>query len=100
MNTVGGTEFTNHGHITTTGAGGGFLALGGSNIIRNTGTIDVSNGAFMLDGTGGDELRNAGTLTDKALSVIFHGGGADTLINTGHIDGNVVFGSGQTPFAA
>ncbi len=97
MGGTGGTDFTNHGHITTMG-GGGFVARSGNNSVRNSGTIDVTTGDFTFDGPGGDQLRNSGTITGRALDVIFLGGGADSVINTGYIDGNVVFGAGADTF--
>jgi Ca2+-binding RTX toxin-like protein len=97
QNGIGGTDFANHGDITLLG-GNGFVATGGTNVIRNYGTIDVTNGAFTFDGPGGDQLRNAGTITGKALNVVFTGGGSDSVVNTGHIDGNLVFGAGADTY--
>jgi Ca2+-binding RTX toxin-like protein len=97
QNVVGGTDFANYGHITTL-AGAGMVINGGTNTIRNAGTIDVTNGAFTFGGPGGDQLRNSGTITGRALDVVFTGGGGNSVVNTGHIDGNVVFGAGDDTF--
>lgn len=42
---IGGTDFTNYGHITTL-VGSGVFVDGGNNVLRNFGTIDLTIGTF------------------------------------------------------
>lgn len=84
---VGGTNFTNYGHITTL-VGNGVFVNGGGNSLRNFGTIDLTIGTFRYGSGGSDTLLNAGTITAGGVdgsSVILIDGSSNLLTNTGDI---------------
>jgi Ca2+-binding RTX toxin-like protein len=87
QNVVGGTDFTNYGHITTL-VGAGVVVDGGNNTLRNYGTIDVVAGTFSYGSGSNDVLLNAGTITGKSTAssgVVAINGAGNALTNTGDI---------------
>jgi serralysin len=82
----GGTTFTNHGDITTL-AGEGMRVAGGSNVISNHGSIDLTRGGINIIGSG-DFVLNTGVISGSGASLnslmLFQGGNG-RLTNSGDI---------------
>lgn len=84
----GSTEFVNYGHITTRGGPQGVEVGGGSNTLRNFGTIELTNGSFRYGSGANDTLLNAGVITGQTSSsaaIIAIFGPDNALTNTGDI---------------
>lgn len=84
---VGGTLFTNNGHITSL-AGEGFAIKAGANRILNHGTIDLAAGVMRFDAAGNDSLTNTGTITgigNNSQGLVDVLGASFTLTNSGDI---------------
>ncbi len=87
QNGIGGTDFSNYGHITTL-VGKGVDIDGGTNTIRNFGSIDVTVGSFTFGSGGSDTVLNAGTITGRSVNaggIVTIAGNSNTLTNTGDI---------------